>query len=103
MISGWAPLPPLCPASMTIVFPLTARRSSAPVTGGAEDEPPDGDPDGDGAALPGSAADGVPGCAQWAAAAGVPAPQPASRTQPANRPRLRLRRARTRLMLLARR
>src|SRR5438067_8349013 len=101
MISGWAPLPPSWPGSMTIVLPDTACRSSGPVTGTAGAAlagPPDGDA-AEGTALPGPAAAGVPGSAQCAATA-VPGPQPASRARPAMARNIRRRRAGTRLMLL---
>src|SRR2546423_1141274 len=103
MISGWAPLPPLCPASMTIVFPDTAFRSSGPLGGGGAGVT---EPDGDGPAEPGEAGpDGATPPPETGAApfptGGGPAPQPPPpRTTTARRAAGRTR-ADTRLMLLA--
>src|SRR6266545_613034 len=112
MISGCAPLPPLCPGSTSTVLPDTARRSRAPLVGGEAELFELAEPDGDGPAevgpgpdeaAPGSDEDADAPASAQCAAAGVPGPQPASGSSAAmptraTRP-VRIR-ARTRLMLL---
>src|SRR2546429_126426 len=103
MISGWAPLPPLCPGSMTIVFPDTAFRFSGPPAGaGAAEADAEGAPDAEGDVPSGvdGAAEPAAGPAQFATA-GVPAPQPATPSTRRARTAAARTGAGTRLMLLA--